>query len=206
MSKINENRVHKSEGNLFFEGRIKDIEQEITNYQLEFARSNSQSESLQKILTTLLLHGKLTQSQIKKIVQLSKSTISTSLLNLFNLGHVKKKKIQGSREYLYFLSSAYVDSMNNALGSLEKEIQFLEKKLLELTNKYTQDYKGFNLLTTRIEEIIRVFILYQKLLEKLNNNNDMEIKNEELFSNLTKEDIEGIDEEFSPEIKQTEAG
>ena len=74
----------KSE-NIYFQGRIKEIEQDIIKFQLNLARSTNQSESLQKIISTLLLHGKLTQSQIKKLAILSKSTISTGLLNLLEL-------------------------------------------------------------------------------------------------------------------------
>lgn len=203
MSKNNGKSENKSKDTLFYEGRIKEIELELIDYQLDLARSHSQSESLQKIITSLLLHGKLTQSQIKKLAILSKSTISTGLSNLMNIGHIKKEKIQGSREYTYIISSAYKDSMNNAFGSLDKEIQFLDVKLLELTNKYSTDYKGFSLLSNRIEEVIRVFILYQKLLEKLENDN-IEIKNKDSVLRLTKEDIKIIDDIFNPKIKQIE--
>ena len=203
MSKNNENQEAKSDRNLFFEGRIKEIEQEIINFQLELARSNSQSESLQKIISSLLLHGKLTQSQIKKLVNLSKSTVSTGLLNLVNLGHIKKEKIQGSREYNYFISTAYKESMNNALGSLENDIHFLEPKILELTNNYSPKLKGFDLLTNRINEIIRVFLLYQKTLEKFENN-AIEISNKDTSVDLTEKDIRTIDEEFDPGIKLLE--
>ena len=125
MSKYNEKPEKKSDNTLFFEGRIKEIEKELVDFQLELTKSNSQSESLQKIISVLLFHGKLTQTQIKKLAMLSKSTISTGLLNLVNIGHVKKEKIQGSREYNYFISPAYKASMNNALGSLDNEIQLV---------------------------------------------------------------------------------
>ena len=200
--KIDESE-NKSKENLFYTGKIKKIEQEIINYHLELAGSNSQSESLQKIITALLLHGELTQSQIKKLAKLSKSTISTSLSILMNLGHVKKEKIQGSREYKYFISSVYKESMNNAFGSLEKEIQFLEMKLTELTSEYSTEYKGFSLLSGRIKEMIKVFELYQKLLEKLEND-EIKIEYKESVSVLTKDEIDRIDNVFNSKIKQIE--
>ena len=132
----------KSE-NIHFKGRIKEIEQEIVEFQLNLARSQNQSESLQRIISALLLHGKLTQSQIKKLVILSKSTISTGLLNLLNLGHIKKEKIPGLREYAYYISSTYKESMNNALGSLVNEIKFLEKKLEELIENYSYGFDAY---------------------------------------------------------------
>lgn len=203
ISKKKDESENKSEETPFYTGRIKEIEQEIINYQLELARSNSQSESLQKIITALLLHDELTQSQIKKLAMLSKSTISTGLSNLMNLGHVKKEKIQGSREYKYFISSVYKESMNNAFGNLEKEIQFLEMKLTELTSDYSIEYKGFSLLSSRIKEMVRVFKLYQKLLEKLENDK-IKIEFKESVSNLTKDEIANIDDIFNNEIKQIE--
>lgn len=198
MSSIN----GKSE-NLYFQGRIKEIEQEIVEFQLNLARSNNQSESLQKILSTLLLHGKLTQSQIKKLAILSKSTISTGLLNLLNIGHIKKEKIQGSREYAYYISSTFKESMFNALGSLDNEIKFLEIKQKELVNNYSPKCIGYNLLTNRINELIYVFGLYQKVVEKLEDDT-IEIKTKDIAIDLTKEDLRNIDVVIDPEIKQIE--
>jgi len=93
--------------------------------------------------------------------------------------------------------------MNNALGSLENEIQFLKTKLLELTKNYSSKLKGFDLLTIRVKEIIRVFAIYQKLLEKFDDDT-IEISNEDTTSDITEEDIRNIDEEFDSAIKQVE--
>ncbi|OLS29732.1 MAG: hypothetical protein HeimAB125_21480, partial [Candidatus Heimdallarchaeota archaeon AB_125] len=97
----NQHNKKNSDESFLYTGRIREIEVEIVRFQLDLARSNSQSETLQKILSSLLLHQKLTQSQIKVITNLSKSTISTGLSNLMNIGHIRKKRIPGSREYLY---------------------------------------------------------------------------------------------------------
>ncbi|MCP4761371.1 MAG: helix-turn-helix transcriptional regulator [archaeon] len=203
MLEKNENTGKKEGEDIFFEGRIKEIEQELINYQLELAKTNSQSESLQKIITTLIFHGELTQSQIKKLAILSKSTISTSLANLLNLGFVKKEKIKGSREYRYFLSSIYINSMNNALGSLENDILFFKKKLSNLRENYNSTYKGFDLVSSRLEEIIRVFNIYQKLIENVEIEKPM-IKKDEKINELTSQDFNGIDELFDPKIRQIE--
>ncbi len=192
----------KSE-NIYFEGRIKEIEQEIVEFQLDLARSNNQSESLQKIISTLLLHGKLTQSQIKKLAILSKSTISTGLINLLNIGLVKKEKIQGSREYTYYMSSSFKESMFHALGSLENEIKFLEIKQEELVNNYSPKYKGYKLLSNRIKELINVFGIYQKVVEKLKDDT-IEIRTKDIAINLIEEDLRNIEVVIDPEIKQIE--
>ena len=115
----------KSETNLVFKGRIKEIEQELLKYQLDLARFRSQSISLQKIIFVLTMHRELTQTQIHHLTKLSKSTISTGLSNLINIGHVRKRKITGSKEYLYFVSSVFIESMNHAFGSLENDLLFL---------------------------------------------------------------------------------
>ena len=194
---------HKSKETLLYKGRIKEIEQEIKNYYLEIAGSNSQSITMQKIITALLLHGEVTQSQIKKLTKLSKSTISTGLSILMNLGHLKKEKIKGSREYKYLISSSYKNSMNNAFGSLVKEVQFLKMCYQELVSKYSNDYKGFSLLSNRLKEMIEVFDLYQKLLEKLENDK-IKIEYKKSVSPLTFDEINNIDDIFDDEIKQIE--
>ena len=203
MSIPKENFENKIKDNFLFEGRIKEIEQEIIDFQLNLASFSSQSESLQKIISSLVIHGKLTQSQIKKLVSLSKSTISTGLSNLMNIGYVRKEKIRGSRGYQYFISSIYKESFYNALGSLDKDIQFLNLKLLELNNKCSPDEMGFTLLSNRITEIIRVFGIYQKLLVKLDDDS-IEIDNKDTALDLTLDDIRNVDITFSQKIMQLE--
>ena len=203
MSIPKENFEDKTKDNFLFEGRIKEIEQELIDFQLNLASSSSQSESLQKIISSLVIHGKLTQSQIKKLAGLSKSTISTGLSNLMNIGYVRKEKIRGSRGYQYFISSIYKESFYNALGSLDKDIQFLNLKLLELNNKCSPDEMGFTLLSNRIREIIRVFDIYQKTLVKLEDNS-IEIDNKDTALDLTIDDIRNVDITFSQKIKQLE--
>ncbi len=199
----NQHNKKNSDESFLYTGRIREIEVEIVRFQLDLARSNSQSETLQKILSSLLLHQKLTQSQIKVITNLSKSTISTGLSNLMNIGHIRKKRIPGSREYLYFVTSSYVDSINNAFGSLEKEIQFLKNELSVLSTNCSKDQKGYSLLSYRISEIIRVFELYQMFLEKLTND-EIVLEKEDPTKKITLDDIHRVDEIFDPEIKKIE--
>ena len=118
----------KSKTNLDFKGRIKEIEQELLKYQLDLARFSSQSIPLQKIIFSLIMHRRLTQTQLHYLTHLSKSTISTGLSNLINIGHVKKRKITGSKEHLYFVSSVFNETMNHAFGSLENDLRFFEMK------------------------------------------------------------------------------
>jgi hypothetical protein len=93
--------------------------------------------------------------------------------------------------------------MNNALGSLESEIQFFKQKLAELKKKYTSNSNGFILLTKRLEELIRVYELYQDILDKLTHDK-IDIESYDPTPNLTKEDLLQIDDIFDPEIKQVE--
>jgi DNA-binding transcriptional regulator GbsR (MarR family) len=192
-----------SDEKIFFEGRMQEIEHDIIQFHIDLAKSNQVSESIEKIIAILLLHGRLTQTQIKKLVNLSKSTISTGLTNLVSIGHLKKEKIKGSREYQYYFSSTFLESQNNAFGSLEKEIDYFKIKLTQLTDNFSSAQKGFNMLTNRLEELISIFELYQKILQKMQNPR-LHVENNPIHSKLTKLDLLSIDEIYDPEIKQIE--
>ena len=93
--------------------------------------------------------------------------------------------------------------MYHAFGSLEREIQFLELKLLELNRNYSSENKGFDLLYNRINELKYVFEKYQKLIENFNDDS-IEVEYEDTSLDLVEEDIRNIDIEIDPEIKKVE--
>ena len=132
---------------------------------------------------------------------MSKSTISTGLSNLLTIGHVKKEKIIGSRQYQYFISSSYIESMNNAFGRLDHDVKFFSRKLFEMENKFTSEYAGYKLLKSRIEELIEVYGLYHEIIDRM----DEKIESKNIvLEKLTEEEIRNIDLEFHDDIKQIE--
>lgn len=200
--------MSKKEENLIFEGKLREYENIIIDYYVERAIFTGQSNTLSIIIGYLSIHGKLTQTQLKKLTGFSKSTISTGISNLINVRYLKKEKIPGKREYEYYLSFDSQDSIDDALGSVELEINFFREKINELENKFTETYKGYDLLLIRLNEVLEVFKLYQNCLKNLTNPNDnVKINYEQIEKGnkvLTAKDMDYILEDFDPNIKQFE--
>ena len=198
--------MSKKKDTLIFEGKLKDIEKKIIDYYKERANFTGQSDTLSTIIGYLSIHGDLTQSQLKMLTNYSKSTISTGLSNLLNIGYVKKNKISGKREYQYSLSFTDNNSIDDALGSAELEINFLQEKIRELDIQFTKKEEGYELLMNRLNQNLQVFVLYQKSLEIIKNsgkfeNIEIESKVEEF---LTANDFKLILTEFDPKLKEFE--
>lgn len=189
-----------------FEGKLNEYVQILLDYYLELTSFSSISSTLGKILGYLSIYGKLTQSQLKMLTGYSKSTISTGLANLINVGHVKKQKLRRSREYEYYMEPHSRKSIDFALGSMEKEIVFLKNKIKELNLKSLEKKKGYKLLFGRLKETLEVFELYQEILEELmeyNEESNFELKKKHSNEHIVT-DFENISLKFDPQIKGKE--
>ncbi|MFX0072380.1 MAG: hypothetical protein ACFFAO_14945 [Candidatus Hermodarchaeota archaeon] len=195
--------MSKNTENLFFEGKLRDYENTIIEYYKERADFTGQSNTLSTIIGYLSIHGRLTQTQLKKLTGFSKSTISTGLSNLINVRYIKKEKITGKREYEYYLSFNSQDSIDDALGTVELEINFFKEKIRELETKFTERHKGYDLLLTRLIKILEVFEIYQNSLKNLTKPNESILFNCEQIEAevLTAKDIDYLLEDLDPEIK-----
>ncbi len=196
----------KNDRSFLFEGKIRDFEKVVLEYQLEIAHFSSLSETMAKIMAYLSLYQKLTQSQLNNLTEYSKSTVSTSLAALIRINYVRKEKIKGSREYNYYIAPPSEMSIDFALGSTEKEIIFLKQKIKELNNNNLEGKNGYNLMLVRLKHILDVFECYQRILETLK---DPKAKvnlslSEEHIKTLSSEDFNLIHLKFDPEIKQVE--
>jgi len=132
----------KNSNSFRFDGRIRDFERTILDYQFEIFGYSSLSDTMGVILAYLSLYGELTQGQLKKLTNFSKSTISTSLSTLINIGYVRKEKIRHSREYKYYKKRRSQESIDFALGTMENEIAFFNEKIVELENKSLAIYNA----------------------------------------------------------------
>ncbi|MFW9988793.1 MAG: hypothetical protein ACFFC3_09075 [Candidatus Odinarchaeota archaeon] len=189
-----------------FEGKIRDFEKVILEYQLEIARFSSLSETMANIMAYLSLYQRLTQIQLKYLTKYSKSTISTSLVALIKIDYVRKEKIKNSREYEYYIAPPSQMSIDFVLGSTENEIVFLKRKIKKLNNDNLEGMKGYTLILERLKHILDVFECYQKILETLKNPKAKVNLNlsEEYIKTLSLEDFNLIHTKFDPEIKQIE--
>ena len=189
-----------------FEGRILEFERDLLEYNLEIAKFHEQSITLASIMAYLTIHGKLTQRQLKTLTNFSISTISTKLANLVNIGYVRKEIIRGKHEFIYFPSTPEQDSFDQALGSMKKEIYFLQNKIKLLSNDIYYEKKGKTFFFNKLNEIIQTFQKYQEIiayLKDLSTNLQAE-NNKKENKNISRADFFPILDEFDPEIKKIE--
>jgi len=196
----------KNSNSFRFDGRIRDFERTILDYQFEIFGYSSLSDTMGVILAYLSLYGELTQGQLKKLTNFSKSTISTSLSTLINIGYVRKGKIRHSREYKYYKKPRSQESIDFALGTMENEIAFFNEKILELENKALTRKKGYELILNRLKDALDVYECYQNIIRFLKNPSskpNFDIKRKHAI-NLTTKDFSLIQLKLDPEIMEIE--
>lgn len=189
-----------------FEGRILEFEMDLVEYHLNMVVPTPESKKLALIRAYLSIHGQLTQGQLKELTNFSISTISTNLTNLITAGYIKRKMKPGTHEYIYFPTPASEDYIDQALGNVKPDIDFLKIKINELgeiddsTNK-----KGYALLLSRLKETLRTFQIYHEILDAIQNP-DITINIEELKEpeEIFLEDIQFLEDDFDPKLKKIE--
>lgn len=196
----------KNKPDYIFEGRIREIEEELVEYRKERAEYGGTSTKVALIMTYLSIHGQLTQQQLKELTKFSISTISTQLANLVNIGYIKKEMVKGTHEYVYSSNFPSDDSVDEALGNLSPEIKFLKEKITELNSNANENFKGFKLLHFRLMEVLQTFEFYQEFIQNLQ---DPKRKLEKTILNfpspkLTLNDLKNGSEVFDPEVKKIE--
>ncbi|UYP45954.1 hypothetical protein NEF87_002239 [Candidatus Lokiarchaeum ossiferum] len=88
-----------------YEGKFKEIEQEIVQFYKNYANNLGRNLKLSVIYAYLVIYDSLTQKQLKKLTKYSYSTISTGLAHLVQMRVIKKNLIAGTHTHLYKLPS-----------------------------------------------------------------------------------------------------
>ena len=186
--------------------KLRHYEQQIIHYYIERANFGGQSDTLASLIGYLSIYGELSQSDLKRLTGFSKSTISTGLSNLLNIHYVKKEKLPKKREHLYSLMRNSQEKFDDALGSLELEIQFFRQKIEELEQNYSPEDFGYNLLKERLKEALEVFETYQRLLNFLRSGENVGEQDFRLNmeKGLSKNDLIYLLKDFDPQIKRFE--
>ncbi|MBN1800657.1 MAG: MarR family transcriptional regulator [Candidatus Lokiarchaeota archaeon] len=195
-----------SRNEFIIDQKLRKYEELILKYYTQRAEYNLQSRTLATMIGFLSIYGSLTQTQLKKLTKFSKSTISTGLSNLINVGYVVKEKLLGKREYKYFLKFNSHDSIDDALGSVKPEIFFLRQKIRHLETLKAEKKYGADFLLDRLKEAIEVFVLYQKIVDDIKNSITSNIgKNTpQKRINFSKGDFEYILKDFNKDVKEIE--
>lgn len=152
-----------------YEGKVRVYEKRLIEILVDAGKIKGQNAVFGSIIGYLLLHGRLTQAQLKELTGFSKGAISQSLKILSSAPAIKKEPIEGAREYLYTLGVNMADIASN-IGSYKSEsneiaIKFLQSKVQEL-DKY-KDKSGYHILSKRVTEMINFFEYNVELLEKI---------------------------------------
>jgi DNA-binding transcriptional regulator GbsR (MarR family) len=120
-----------------------------------------------KITSHLLIHGSLTQKEIKELTGLSIGTISTYLSVLLSTGRLVKNRIPGTHTYTYSFSGSLEDlgakGLQGALKSIENSVGFLKNKKGDLKKLAAQSKKGATHIANRIDEILGAFEAYKQI-------------------------------------------
>ena len=119
----------------------------------------------------LIIHGKLTQKQLKELTGFSLGTISTILSVMLGTGYYEKERISGTHEYTYRYLGNIEDlttkGIDNALRSFIQSEFFLKKKKEQLVELKKKNKKGATFLLNRIDELMNIFNIYHEMLPSL---------------------------------------
>ncbi len=119
----------------------------------------------------LIIHGKLTQKQLKELTGFSLGTISTILSVMLGTGYYEKERIPGTHEYTYRYLGNIEDlipkGIENALKSFLQSELFLKKKKEQLIELKKKKKKGAIFLLNRIDELMGIFNVYREMLSPL---------------------------------------
>lgn len=153
-----------------YEGKVRVYEKHLIEILVDAGKIKGQNAVFGSIIGYLLLHGSLTQTQLKELTGFSKGSISQSLKILSTAPAIKREPLEGTREYLYTLGTNMSDIASN-IGSYKSEsnesaIGFLQGKVQELDKN--KDKNGYKTLSKRVGEMISFFEYNVKLLEKIN--------------------------------------
>ncbi len=152
-----------------YEGKIRAYEKRLVEILVDAGKTKGQNAVFGSIVGYLLLHRKLTQTQLKELAGFSKGAISQTLKILSSFPAIKKESIEGEREYAYTLGVNMADIANN-IGSYKSEsnelaIEFFQSKIQELNKNI--DKKGYDILSKRVNNMINFFEYNIQILDKI---------------------------------------
>ncbi len=150
-----------------FDGKLRKYEDRLVEILLDIAKSKRTTPKMSTIASYLLIHGNLTQKELKKLTGLSMGTISTYLSVMIGTGNFRKQRIPGTHTFIYsfsgeleVLTTRAIEIALSSLGSLES---FLKNKREVLKKLIEQSKEGAEHLSQRIEDLLESFEIYKKI-------------------------------------------
>ena len=142
-----------------FKGKIKHYEKTLIKFFIDIGNNKDTPQKVQEILGYLIIHNKLTQSNLKELTGYSTGNISSTLGNLIKLGIVQKEKVAMSNEYQYSLTGDLPQIVERTSDISSEHFvitsKFLEDKLNELDE--FRNKEGYDNLHTQINVLLGGF-------------------------------------------------
>jgi len=170
-----------------FEGKIREYEDKLIEFFLEIGKHRGQTPTLTRILGYLMIHGRLTQKQLKQLTGLSVGSISTNFAVMMSLGVIEKKIIPGTHAYEYSLkidlTQNIATTMKISLQYMTQAVDFIRTKRSELEESFDHNKKEFKIFSNILQELNNALMMYLKIFKVIINpkaNDDLTVEIEKL--------------------------
>ncbi|MFX0082224.1 MAG: hypothetical protein ACFE94_10785 [Candidatus Hodarchaeota archaeon] len=148
-----------------FDDNLRKYEEELVEIILNISKSKRVNPKVARIACYLLIHGKLTQKELKELTGFSMGTISTYLSVMAGTGYFQKQRIEGTHTFEYSFSGELETLTTQAIEFAIKHIgsfeDFLKNKQKDLKKLIEQSKVGAEHLSLRIEELLNSFEIYK---------------------------------------------
>lgn len=151
-----------------FDEKLKKYEDKVIEFLKERGKTQNRSIIILAISGYLLMHGELTQKQLKLLSGFSLGSISTNLNAMLGTGMIERKLIKGSTTCCYSFCGNFSEmvekSFNLSANSILNLLKFLQIKKREIIKYQNKDESI--ILLKRMEEIESFLKKYQLIMMK----------------------------------------
>ena len=151
--------------------KLRKYEDKLVEFFVDIGRRKRVNPKILQISSYLLIHGSLTQKELKNLTGLSMGTISTFLSVMIGMGRFQKERIPKTHTFRYSYSGNIeemtirgIDVMVSNLTSMGVYLNAKKKQLKDLAE---QNKKGAEHLSQRIDELLDIFEFYKKIFPDL---------------------------------------
>ncbi len=151
-----------------FEGRIRDYEKELIQFYNDVGKARGQNSKFSTILGYMMIHGNLTQKQLKELTGFSLATVSNILNTMILMKYAIKKRIKGTNafKYTFDLSQSAVRSTSNKIEEFDKQVRFYKLMVSKLKQKEFEENEGQLMLLERLSQMLNFFSIWKELTER----------------------------------------
>lgn len=143
------------------------IEKEITSFLIE-TEFFSPFDSLTKLISYLIMRGKLTQREAQKLTGLSAGSVSQGLTMLINLRLVTRTSSSGSRQYVFEMKSVIKGILRYSVKVVDDALAWrpvLQQIQDTLDKQYNELYRrnGYMEIYTTTTQFLRILPAYDRM-------------------------------------------